>query len=228
MRLQFHSRKMFITNQLQWYSTPKSASKLWVRSNSNQPTQVPINSEAFYKRLIGIILKSDKTIEEQEDLLVSLQNYQKEKEIALIEKETALIKLENKEELFKLVLKQKENETVLKLHYQQLLTVRSIIEKYENAFGKNLLDQKISRYNKWKQFLKSPLNFKPFQDAGFTEDEVCNSIDQIYKRHSADIHSVRAEEGLVIQAGNLLTGPELEIVKIIVANSPWQGLITIQ
>ena len=121
-----------------------------------------------------------------------------------------------------------ESETVQKLHYQQLLTVRSIIEKYENGFGKNIVDQNISRYKKWKQFLKSPLNFKPFEDAGFTKDEVCNSIDKIYKRHSADIHSVRADHGLVIQAGNLLTGPELEIVKIIVANSPWQGLITIQ
>ena len=82
------------------------------------------------------------------------------------------------------------------------------------------MDQNISRYKKWEKFLKSSLNFN--------KDEVCNSIDQIYKRRSADIHSVRAEEGLVIQAGNLLTGPELDIVKIIVANSPWQGLITIQ
>ena len=77
-----------------------------------------MSSEAFYKTLIGIIIKSDKTIEEKVSLLVSLQNDQKEKEISLIEKEIALIqkekeialiqgekeialiKLENKEVLF--------------------------------------------------------------------------------------------------------------------------------
>ena len=113
---------MFIANQLQWYSTPKSASKLWVRNNSNQPTQVPINSEAFYKALVGLILKSEKTTEEKEDLLASLlkeKEKEKEKKIALIQKEKEIVmnKLEFKEENYQLVLKQMENETIQKLHY---------------------------------------------------------------------------------------------------------------
>ena len=37
-----------------------------------------MSSEAFYKTLIGIIIKSDKTFEEKVSLLVSLQNDQKE------------------------------------------------------------------------------------------------------------------------------------------------------
>ena len=88
--MQFLSSKMFSLQQ-RCYSTPKSASKLWVRNNSNQPTQVPNNSGAFYKTLVGIILKSDKTTEEKEDILASLL---KEKEKQLEDGEKDLTKIE--------------------------------------------------------------------------------------------------------------------------------------
>jgi hypothetical protein len=127
------------------------------------------------------------------------------------------------------LLQQKEQETLYKLHYQQLLTVRGLIELYEKNFGENLLKKNLSRLEKWKAYLQSRNeNFKPFKEAGFTVDQVSNHVDMIFKSHSADIHSVKAVEGLILKAKGNLSDDQMKVVKVIVAVSPWKDIVSIE
>ena len=82
---------------------------------------------------------------------------------------------------------------------------------------------------KWKAYLKCRNeNFKPFQEGGFTVDQVSNHVDMIFKSHSADIHSVKAVEGLILKAKGHLSDDQLKVVKIIVGVSPWKDLLSIE
>ena len=122
----------------------------------------------------------------------------------------------------------KEQETLYKLHYQQLLTVRSVIENFEKNFSMNLKKKNNSRIDKWKEFLDaSDEQFKPFKDAGLSVSKVSGEIDVIFKRHSAEIHSVHLVEGLVLDARGLLSPEQLMIIRIVIQNSPWRGLVSI-
>ena len=147
----------------------------------------------------------------------------KEKEIESKEKE-----IEWQKERVIEILKQKEQETLYKLHYQQLLTVRGLIEMYEKNFGEPLLKRNLSRLEKWKVYLQSRKeNFQPFKEAGFSVDQVGNHVDMIFKSHSADIHSVKAVEGLILKAKGNLTHDQMKVVLILVEFSPWKDLLTI-
>ena len=147
----------------------------------------------------------------------------KEKEIESKEKE-----IEWQKERIIEIIKQKEQETLYKLHYQQLLTVRGLIEMYEKNFGEPLLKKNLSRLEKWKVYLQSRKeNFQPFEDAGFSVDQVSNHVDMIFKSHSADIHSVKAVEGLILKAKGNLTHDQMKVVRILVEVSPWKDLLTV-
>ena len=114
-----------------------------------------------------------------------------------------------------------------KLHYQQLLSVRSIIENYEKSFDEELQKKNISRLEKWKEFLGSEKAFKPFKEENLSVAEVSAMIVDIYKRHSAKIHSVELVEGLLLDTRGLLEPNELTVMKILIENSRWKGHITI-
>ena len=155
----------------------------------------------------------------------------KEKEVEAKEKEVEAKEKEiqwQKERITELV-QQKEQESLYKLHYQQLLTIRGLIELYEKNFGEKLLKKNLSRLEKWKAYLQSrDERFKPFKEAGFTVDQVGHHVDTIFKSHSADIHSVKAVEGLILKAKGNLTDDQMKIVKIIVGVSPWKDVISIE
>ena len=94
------------------------------------------SSSQLYSSLMKIILTSDKSNEDKEQLLVKLFNYQNE-----VEKSGFDLQLKLKEEKIQHLMKEnvylekeKEQQTLYKLHYQQLLTVRSVIENFEKGF----------------------------------------------------------------------------------------------
>ena len=148
----------------------------------------------------------------------------KEKEVQSKEKEVQWLK-----ERIAELLQQKEQEKLYKLHYQQLLTVRGLIELYEKNFGDNLLKKNMSRLEKWTAYLKCRTeNFKPFEEAGFTVDQVSNHVDMIFKSHSVDIHSVKAVEGLILKARGNLSDNQMKVVKVIIGVSPWKDVISIE
>jgi hypothetical protein len=81
---------------------------------------------------------------------------------------------------------------------------------------------------KWKAYLqRENENFKPFKEAGFTVDQVSNHVDMIFKSHSAEIHSVKVVEGLILKVNGNLTDDQLKVLQIIVAVSPWKNSISI-
>ena len=71
-------------------------------------------------------------------------------------------------------------------------------------------------------------NFKPFKDAGFTVDQVSNHVDMIFKSHSADIHSLKVVEGLILKAKGNVTPDQMKVLKIIVEISPWKDVVSIE
>ena len=180
--------------------------------------------ETSYNKF-AIVMSSNIADSYKHSILKDLMQLEsKEKEVQSKEKEVQW----QKERIAEL-LQQKEQETLYKLHYQQLLTVRGIIELYEKNFGENLLKKNLSRLEKWKAYLQCRNeNFKPFKEAGFTVDQVSNHVDMIFKSHSADIHSVKAVEGLILKAKGNLTDDQMKVVKIIVGVSPWKDVISIE
>ena len=190
--------------------------------------------------LIKLILQSDKTIEEKQQLIVELNEREKREEKSSLKiqqlEENKSLEIQLREEKIQSLLKEqehlikeKEHETLYKKHYQKLLTVRSVIENFEKSFGEAIQKKKISRVEKWKEFLSSSEEkFKPFKEAGFTIETVSDAIDIIFKRHSADIHSVQSVEGLVLEVRGILTDDQAKIVQIIVQSSPWKDMIIIE
>ena len=150
---------------------------------------------SLYQTLVNVILKSDKTIEEKAALLNDLQ----------------------KESLLK-------ERLLYKLHYQQLLTIRSVIKMFEKSFGKQ---NHLSRIENWKKYLANSEHFKPFEEIGLTEDGVSTQVDMLFKSHSADIHFLKTVEGFSLEPKGFLTAEQEKIVKILIGNSPWKHLIKI-
>jgi len=186
-------------------------------------TQEPTNN-------IAILMSSHMADSDKISILQELWQ-SKEKEVQSKEKEVQSKEREVQwqNERIAELLQQKEQETLYKLHYQQLLTVRGLIELYEKNFGENLLKKNLSRLEKWKAYLQSRNeNFKPFKEAGFTVDQVSNHVDMIFKSHSADIHSVKAVEGLILKAKGNLSDDQMKVVKVIVAVSPWKDIVSIE
>ena len=73
------------------------------------------------------------------------------------------------------LLKEIEQETLYRLHYQQVLTVRRLIVLFEENFGVSVLKKNLSRLKKWNAYLQyKNENFKPLKEAGFTVDQVSN------------------------------------------------------
>ena len=227
---------MFSKNCVKFLFTVSKFSKITKASVSNSPTG------SLYQTLVNVILKSDKTIEEKAALLNDLQ-----KESFLQEKLTTMDiffkdkvksmenEIQSKDELLKEKItskdkdiehltKEKERESLYKLHYQQLLTIRSVIEMFEKSFGKQ---NHLSRIENWKKYLENPENFKPFEETGLTEDGVSTQVDMLFKSHSADIHFLKTVEGFSLASKGFLTAEQEKIVKILIGNSPWKHLIEI-
>ncbi|KAJ3112422.1 hypothetical protein HDU96_004565 [Phlyctochytrium bullatum] len=82
-----------------------------------------------------------------------------------------------------------------------LLTVRGLIEIYENMFGEKIREMNASRLDKWKLYLEAnDERFEPFKEAGYSIDKACQEVHDMFNSHSAIIHSVTAERGLSIKA----------------------------
>ena len=180
----------------------------------------------FYSSMVKIILNSETPIDEKESLLVSLvekETLEKDSQIQLQQKD-----IEFKDEKIKNISKELDETTLYKLHLQQLLTVRTLIEKYEDSFGEKLKKKNISRLDKWKEFLSSSdERFKPFLDSGLELEVVCKEIDFIYNNHSALIHSTKVLDTFNLEARGLLSANQLRIVYLIIKDSPWKDMITI-
>ena len=223
---------MFSKNCVKFLFTVSKLSKIKKASVSNSPTG------SLYQTLVNVILKSDKTIEEKAALLNDLQKESLLKEkVKSMENEiqSKQNEIQSKDELLKEKItskdkdiehltKEKERESLYKLHYQQLLTIRSVIEMFEKSFGKQ---NHLSRIENWKKYLENPQHFKPFEETGLTEDGVSTQVDMLFKSHSADVHFLKTVEGFSLVSKGFLTAEQEKIVKILIGNSPWKHLIEI-
>ena len=70
-------------------------------------------------------------------------------------------------------------------------------------------------------------NFKPFEKEGFTVEQVSTQVDMIFKSHSADIHSIKAVEGLILKAKGKLSEDQVKIVKVIIDASVWNDVFIV-
>ena len=203
-----------------------------IRSNPIYFTARFFSTEKWLKRtlttlkqdqsLIRVVLTSTLSMIEKEHLLDMLLQA-KEMEVMAKEMEVSYLK----ERVIELG-RQKDQEALYKLHYQQLLTVRAVIELYEKNFGTKITKKNMSRMNMWTEYLQSAdERSKPFKEAGFSVDQVSDLVDKIYKSHSAEIHSVKVVEGLVLRKGSL-SKEQLSVVKVIIEQSGWEDFVTIQ
>ena len=134
--------------------------------------------------------------------------------------------LNSKDEIIAMLKVSKEQETLYKFHYQKLLTVRGIIEMFEKKFGQS--KNKSSRKENWKKYLlNNPANLKPFEEAGFNAVQVAEHIDSIFKSSSADIHTIKQVENLVLKVGEKLSPDELRVLSVIITASGWESIIEI-
>ena len=179
-------------------------------------------SQSFKNDIVKDILK----LEGKEREIKSKEREIKSRAREIKSKEEQIQLLEN---INATLLFQKEQETLYKLHYQQLLTVRGLVELYEKNFGERITKKNTSRVDKWKEFLSSRYeSFAPFKAAGFTIDQVCHHVDMIFKSHSADIHSIKIVEGLKLQVRGKLTNEQMKVLKVIVESSIWKDIIVIE
>ena len=77
-------------------------------------------------------------------------------------------------------------------------------------------------------FKTSTEKFKPFQIMGFTVEQVSDHIDSIFKSHSADIHTLKQVEGLVLSVKGKMTPDESKVIEIIVEECGWKSFISIE
>ena len=167
--------------------------------------------------------QKEKEVEWLKERVFELQQ-QKEKEVQLLRDLQ-----QEKEKEVEWLKEQKDSETAYKLHYMQLLSVRGLIEEYEKNFGESLRKKRTSRFEKWKTYLESGKEkFRPFEEAGFTVDQVCHHVDTIYNSHSADVHSLKLVEGLVLKVKGKLTLDQMKVVQIINEESRWKDIISIE
>ena len=125
-------------------------------------TTAAISTKSIPKlSLVQLILKS-KIPDEEKALLLEMEIKKEalEKELNN-EKEKNQLLLDLSNEKINTLAKEKEQETVYKLHYQQLLTVRAVIENYEKNFGDKLRTKNISRMDKWTIFQALTKNSNP-------------------------------------------------------------------
>jgi exonuclease I len=186
-----------------------------------------IQSNDSLKEKIDALLQSNESHKEKVELLLQSKDALKEKVELLLQSKDAL--LQSKDERIMELLLQKDQETLHKLQYQQLLTIRGLIELYEKKFGSSIVKSNISRKDKWKKYLHDKKEmFEPFRVAGFTIDQVANHVDNIFKSHSSDIHSIKLVEGFAMRAKGNLSEGEVKVVKVIVEASGWKDIISIE
>ena len=179
------------------------------------------------KSKAAIIMSSN--IADADKLLILQDLHQIESNERLFKTEIALREHEIKfqKERNAVLLKEKEQETFYKLYYQQLAAIRGLIKLYENNFKEIIFyNNNLSRNDKWRAFLQgSDKNFRPFEKAGFTVDEVCRHVDSISNCNSAYIESIDAVLGLIVTANGTLSETQMEIIKILVGESSWRHII---
>jgi hypothetical protein len=119
-------------------------------------------------------------------------------------------------------------ESAYKLHYAKKLTVRAIIEQYEQSFGVNSKKEIQGRYQRWKAFLDANPDsaFVKFAANGFTSDSVANTVTMLYNSASAQIHSIDNVANLVIPM-NGLNEDQIKLLHILIELTGWKEIITL-
>ena len=152
------------------------------------------------------------------------------KETEFANKETELVsakkeaeKLQNQVEY---LTKEVNREIAYKLHYAGKLTVRAIIEQYEQFFGKKLLQSNQGRKEKWVAFLDDANHFVKFDEKGFKPENVATIVATLYNSASAQIHSIETVENLVIPVKGL-NEDQIKLLDILIELTGWKGTIVL-
>ena len=152
------------------------------------------------------------------------------KETEFANKETELVsakkeaeKLQNQVEY---LTKEVNREIAYKLHYASKLTVRGIIEQYEQSFGKKLQQSNQGRKEKWVAFLDDAIHFVKFDEKGFKPENVATIVATLYNSASAQIHSIETVENLVIPVKGL-NEDQIKVLDILIELTGWKGTIVL-
>ena len=159
-----------------------------------------------------------------------LVSAKKEAELVSAKKETELVsakkeaeKLQNQVEY---LTKEVNREIAYKLHYASKLTVRGIIEQYEQSFGKKLQQSNQGRKEKWLAFLDDANHFVKFDEKGFKPENVATIVATLYNSASAQIHSIETVENLVIPVKGL-NEDQIKVLDILIELTGWKGTIVL-
>ena len=145
------------------------------------------------------------------------------KEIELVSAKKEAEKLQNQVEY---LTKEVNREIAYKLHYASKLTVRGIIEQYEQSFGKKLQQSNQGRKEKWLAFLDDANHFVKFDEKGFKPENVATIVATLYNSASAQIHSIETVENLVIPVKGL-NEDQIKVLDILIELTGWKGTIVL-
>jgi hypothetical protein len=173
----------------------------------------------FAKKEIELVsAKKEIELAKKEIELVSAK-----KEIELVSAKKEAEKLQNQVEY---LTKEVNREIAYKLHFAGKLTVRAIIEQYEQFFGKKLLQSNQGRKEKWVAFLDDANHFVKFDEKGFNPENVAAIVATLYNSASAQIHSIESVENLVIPVKGL-NEDQIKLLNILIELTGWKGTIVL-
>ena len=197
---------------------------------AKQETEFARKETEFAKKeteLVSAKKEAELVSAKKETELVSAK---KEIELVSAKKETELVsakkeaeKLQNQVEY---LTKEVNRETAYKLHYASKLTVRGIIEQYEQSFGKKLQQSNQGRKEKWVAFLDDAIHFVKFDEKGFKPENVATIVATLYNSASAQIHSIETVENLVIPVKGL-NEDQIKVLDILIELTGWKGTIVL-
>ena len=120
---------------------------------------------------------------------------------------------------------QRDSETVLKLHYKQVLTLRTMIKMYEDNLGLFCHHKNCSRVEEWSGYFNTKLEkFKPFQRKGFSAFQVATHVDRFYTSSAGGVLSTMKKDNLQFDVTGLLNNC---VAVLILETSAWKDFISV-
>jgi hypothetical protein len=165
------------------------------------------------------VAKKDAEIAKKDSLLISTQ-------LSFAKKESQLEK-ENLQKDVQILTKELNRTTAYMLHYAKQLTVRAIIERFEQSFGENLKKSKQGRQERWTAFLNAKSTaFDKISENGFSVESVADIVTMLYNSASAQLHSIEHIEGLGITVSGF-NDDQIKLLHILIELTGWSGTVTL-
>ncbi|KAJ3119239.1 hypothetical protein HK100_000409 [Physocladia obscura] len=185
-----------------------------------------------------IILSTNVDIKVRRMLLKSKEDIAKKNERIIAEKEKLIAEKDKRITETKAVHTLLMNELNLKYekavfaraHLESMLSVRFLIETFEQRFCKKIRNLNVSRIDKWKAyFSESSDRFAPFAAAtSLSETAVSDEIHSLFNSKSACIHSshILGNDAFAIHVRKGLSATQLDLVNVMIKISGWDVTVT--